>query len=206
MTTIITRLYADADTAQRAASAVQAARLSRRDVDVIAQSSGGAPTMERMRSAKVSRTTAEAFAPRVDQGAALVVVRAGFNPRGAALISKRILDEHEPVEAGDDVYIRHEPKRELALSILEDHPRFLSKDMEPGRRPRTGPTSHIFGTRLLLEHRERRSAIHNGKPITTMFVPAPLILAHRTKRSAIEGGMLISKMFGLKLLSGWHTA
>ena len=202
MTTIITRLYKDRKTADGVASQLADAGFRARDYDVIDGSGGH--VAERLSAAKVPARSAEAYAGPIGSGNALVVVRAEFNPRGAALMAREIVDGTEWIDAGvakQDVYLRVEPELEMRLSILRDHRRFLSSDMDPERQAvRRRSASSTFGIPLLSKHRETRSAKAGGGYMTAALMP---LLSHKERRISVlpEGGPILSSRLGWPVLS-----
>lgn len=200
MTTIITRLYDTADTAHAVSSALINMGLSERCCDVITE---GSDTAHKIAAARVSKDSVGALAAQVKGGRALLVVRAPFSPIGMARSVMVVSDRFNPIPVAGvnaNEYVREQPKSELFLSILKDHRRFLSSDMNPGQNRRRGTISSAFGLRTLSKHKERNSAIAGGAYMSTKFLPFPLLTRSRTKTSAGEG-RTISSMLGLATVS-----
>ena len=181
MTTIITRLYADRATADQVAGTLQASGLAGDAIDVIT----GGDAVAAMRAARMSKASAAAYGPGVAAGHALLVVRAPFNPMGAARKVAEIMDatpSHKVGLARESEYIREQLDDRHWSSILKDHPRFFSQDMIPGFGRMRGTVSGAFGLRLLSAHKERRSA---G---SYHILPGAKVISGRTTTSAIRGG------------------
>ena len=189
MTTIVTRLYRDAATAEAMASALAAKGIPAGDIDVIAGEEGAAARME---AARVNPASAAIYAAHMGSGEALVVVRADFQPIGAAATAMAMMESRQPINVGvanENEYVRNEPKRELfvGLSILEDHRLIFGPDT--GRR--RGTISGAFNLPLLSKRKERRSVIPGGGYFTAWM--SPLISRKRDTLSTLEGGGQLTK-------------
>ena len=102
MTTNITRLYASAEKAAAAVSALKAKKFKDSDIDCIAGGDGAAAALS---AAGVYDAGAKAYAEKLKGGGAVVVVRA---PYGNALLAKRLLDEAGPEASPakyDEIYV-----------------------------------------------------------------------------------------------------
>lgn len=102
MTTNITRLYASAEKAAAAVSALKAKKFKDSDIDCIAGGDGAAAALS---AAGVYDTGAQAYAEKLKAGGTVVVVRA---PYGNALLAKRLLDEAGPEASPvkyDEIYV-----------------------------------------------------------------------------------------------------
>lgn len=190
MTTIITRLYPDAETAGAVVQALLAGGLGNDTIDVITGQEGAA---ERMRAARVAPATAEAYARAMTGGQALLVVRAPFAPMGTARKAINTVNRTAAIDAGveeQDRYIREEPDMTRANRVMKDHPFFMSN---PHSRLSHG---RVFG-RGLSPDRPRTSAISGGAYMSTKFWPMKLVSTGRTARSAMTGDWKFSSMLGL---------
>lgn len=199
MTTIITRLYADTRTAEKVVDELKAGDIPARGIDLIADAGEHGSVKARMVDAHVPEDSAAKYAPHVEGGNALVVVRAEFTPVGAARAAKKIVNAHPSIDAGvedEDYYITKAMPKEHAPSILKDHPRFLSGDMDPGK-PRRGLISPIFGLPLLTRHRKRRSVMEDHRHVSTRILPMDLVTRHPRKPSVMQGGYKFSEALGL---------
>ena len=143
MTTIISRLYEDSATAGRVADDLRTAGFAESDLDLIAQT-GTASAAERIAAAGVAPEAARAYAQHLSADRTLLVVRAGFNPVGAALRAINIVNSQTSVDAGvadENRYLRIEPRRDLDGHILKGAPYMLSSEYTRRSRPRPGPRS-----------------------------------------------------------------
>lgn len=209
MTTVISRLYADADTANGVAEELQKAGFPKDTVDVIEHEPKNKTTPslpERLRATRIDKRAVEAYASRIRKGKVLLVVRAPFTPFGAARSAMDIVDRVESVDAGienQNHYVKEQPKRFLNISVMTDHPKFLTNDVGPDANRRRGTISETFGIRLLSPYKTKRSAMSGGGFMSTKFLPFPLLRHPKQKKnSAISGGGTpFSKMISMPLLS-----
>lgn len=194
MTTIITRLYADTATARAVAAALLASGHSVDTIEVIARD-GAADMATRMTEARVDPDAAALYAPAVQDGATLLVVRAPFAPMGAARHAMKVVDRTASIKVGvadENEYVREQPSIAYRDNLLHGNPLVMSNPF------RTASHGHILGTNPLLAPRERRSAIAGGKHMSRMFWPMRLVSAHAKEgTSAIRGGWLFSSLFGI---------
>jgi hypothetical protein len=213
MTTVVSRLFADAATADAAVAALRAQGHPPGNIDIIAK---GPQAAERIAAARVSQDAAAKYAAKLDGGRALVVVRAPFTPLGAALNAIETIDRFESVNAGvadQNAYIRESPSsRFFGLSILKGSPLLLTTKLPPGRLLLSskdaarrdagiGTISSKLGLRLLSRERLRRSAIHGGAYMSRKFLPFPLLKRHSDRLSVIRGGTVFSNALALPLLT-----
>ncbi len=198
MTTIITRLYPDVATATSVSSALQSSGHDPSTIDIITRS-GDAPVLDRMRRARVSSTSAAAYAPGIEKGGALLVVRAPFAPVGTARHAIRTVNRTAALNVGledEDVYIREQPTIARAGSVMSGTTFFMSN---PHRNLSHG---HIMGHNPISPSKPRTSAIAGGAYMSKMFWPMKLVSTGRQASSAIHGGFLFSSMFGIPTLIG----
>lgn len=202
MTTIITRLYPDLATASSVAANLVAGGHDPATIDVITRNGDGAVSA-RMQAARVQAASAAAYAPRVEKGAALVVVRAPFAPMGTALHAIRVVNRTPSLNVGlddEDVYIREQPRVDIAGKVMPGTVFFMSN---PFRKAGHG---HIFGQNPVLPSRRRTSAIAGGAHMSTKFWPMKLLSEPKERTSAIPGGFLFSSMFGIPtLIRDWPS-
>jgi hypothetical protein len=200
MTTIITRLYSDRKTAQAVADALMSAGHQGSYIDVIGSADAGA-----MEHARVNGAAASAYAKAMTGAQTLLVVRAPFSPIGAAKRAQTIVGRYASLDVGldnEDHYVREQPKGARFLSILSNHPRFLTQDMNAGAGRRRSTVSSAFGMPTLSAYKSRRSAISGGAYISTKFWPMPLISKNKTKHSVISGGgHPFSRLIGMAVIS-----
>ena len=200
MTTIITRLYPDTRAANAAAAALKAAGMPASMWDVIAGSDAAA----KMTAARVGKSSAAAYAPRIERGNALLVARAQLTPLGYARTVMDILDGFDAIHvpgATPEEYIREKPDDRHYLSVLTDHPRFFSQDIQPGSGRSTGLVSRAFGIPLLTRKTTSHSAMTGTRHMSRLFWPWRLLSPRRTSTSAIRGGKLITEAMGLPTVS-----
>jgi hypothetical protein len=130
MTTIITRLYKDEQTANGVAHALLDNNFRRNMLDVIVR---GGDTGALMAEAKVPGSVAEAYAEGIESGSALLVVRAPF---GAAEKAGIVVDETEAL-SGDSTYLKAETPRRLTDYILTSHRHIMTSPEFPALYPGT---------------------------------------------------------------------
>ncbi len=203
MTTIISRLYNDTATAEAVVAALRAEGFPDDTLNLI--SGGDASAPDRMAEARVGAASAAAYAGKLSAGKALVVVRAPFNPIGAARLAMQTVNRFHPVAvagAVPDDYVEEPLSDDLILSVLPGSPLMLSPDLSSASRRSYGLVSDAFGIRLLSPRRPHRSAIRGGAYMSTKFLPFPLLTRQRPHNSAIKGGgTLFSTLLGLPLVS-----
>ncbi len=188
MTTIITRLYPNSAAAQAVAAALLQEGHSEDTIDVIAHD-GASDLIDRLRAARVGPHNAAAYAPHIANGNALLVVRAGFNPVGAARNAMKITARHPSIDLGladQDEDVREDPDPAQHSSVLTDHPLFMSN---PHRERFHG---HILGNNLVTAPREKRFAIAGGAFMSSRFWPMRLVSeTAKEGTSDISGGALL---------------
>ncbi|WP_309663389.1 hypothetical protein [Tabrizicola sp.] len=200
MTTIITRLYANTAAAQAAVADLMGRGHGEDYIDIISREGDGT-VRDRMLAARVSSAAAAAYAAPVSNGNALVVVRAPFNPVGAARNAMRALDRHPSIKVGldsEDEYIREQPRVEVRGSILMNHPLFMSHDMAARER---GTVSSAFGVRTLSPQKTKTSAISGGGFMSTKLLPFALLSRSKEKSSVIKDGWQLSTALGIPTIS-----
>lgn len=197
MTTVITRLYADEDTAKRVEKRLYLQGFPRRATEVIAKREGqGAKTLaDRMQSAMVPQEAAGTLADKVVGGATLLVVRATYKPLGAAQRARDVTADSDTVSSGlpeDEFYIPggvdHAP------SVLTDHPRFLTFPGD-GEDIRPSLVSSALGLPLISRKGPKSKVYAGGRLMSKMFWPMPLISKRKPSGAVIHGGRFMSKLF-----------
>ncbi len=209
MTTVISRLYADAETANGVAEELQKAGFPADTIDVIEHDpkNKSMPSLpERLKATRIDKNAVEPYASRVRKGKVLLVVRAPFTPFGAARTAMEVVDRVESADVGIDNqnhYVQEQPKRFLNITVMTDHPKFLTNDVGPDANRRRGTISETFGIRLLSPYKTKRSAMSGGGFMSTKFLPFQLLWDKKErKNSAIAGGGTpFSKMISMPLLS-----
>jgi hypothetical protein len=193
MTTIITRLYADAGKARAAAQDLMGRGHSDDYIGIITRDGDGS-VADRMHAWRVNKGSAAAYGPHVANGAALLVVQAPFNPIGAARDVMRALKKHPSLDAGvanEDEYIREQMSVETSGKVLQGTVFYMSNPH------RSNFHSHILGSNPIISGKTKTSAISGGAYMSTKFWPMKLISAPKERRSAISGGFLFSSLFGI---------
>ena len=190
-TTVISRLYGDAQSANGIRERLYREGFPRHALSVVSASDGDdveAVKAKIMRAA-VPEEGADAYATRVSEGASLVVVRATYKPLGAVRIANETFESSGalPVNlAAQSFKIKTPPDH--APSILKDHPRFLT--MAPRGTHAGGPVSGQLGMRLVSAPKRRDSVINGGK---LMFGDG--VKRGRSSSSAMSGGRFMSRSF-----------
>ncbi|MFN5996909.1 MAG: hypothetical protein ACK47C_15070 [Paracoccaceae bacterium] len=198
MTTIITRLYPDVATATSVSAALQSSGHDPSTIDVITRAGDGSVS-DRMKAARVMAPSAAAYAPGIEKGGALLVVRAPFAPMGTARHAIKTVNRTPSLKVGladEDVYIREQPTIARSGSVQSGTVFYMSN---PHRNLSHG---HIMGQNPISPSKPRTSAIAGGAYMSKMFWPMKLVSTGRQASSAISGGYLFSSMFGIPTLIG----
>jgi hypothetical protein len=193
MTTIITRLYPDLATAKTVVAALEASGLDPSTTDIITKS-GEETVGARMHAARVLAASATAYAPGIEKGGALLVVRAPFAPIGTARLAIKVVNRTPALNVGlddEDVYIREQPRVDTAGKILSGTVFFMSNPFRPTSH------GHVLGQNPILPAKPRTSAIAGGAYMSTKFWPMRLVSPSRERNSAIRGTFLFSSLFGI---------
>ncbi len=218
MTTVVSRLYADAKTADSVSKALRKNGHPDSNIDVISAGDSDHDALAlRITEARVSGAAAARYAERLEGDRRLLVVRVPFMPLGAAKNAIETVDRFESIGAGvakQNEYLREEPSREyFARSVLKGSPLFLTTKLGSGRRtplsrdlePKFGERIGLISARLglpLLRDRPRRSAITGGGFMSTKLLPFPLLKEKRRGLSVIRGGGTpFSTLLALPLLT-----
>ena len=191
MTTVSSRAYADTATAEGVVTALKEAGFPDANIDLI--QGGGGSLQKSMIAARVPEEAVDAYVSVLSPGTALVVARSELTPFGAARTAMSIMNAAAPLPVAletQDHYIREQPDRDLfiGLSILKDHPRFLSSDMNPRNNANRGLVSTAFAWPLLTAPRRRHSAMSGGGFMSQRILPFPLLSDKPRKNSVIRGG------------------
>lgn len=196
MTKIITRVFASEAQARKAADRLNVKFLPRRNVRII---NGGPNAEAEMQRAQVHESAITPYAKHLAKGAAVLAVRAGSKPLGAARITREVMAKFETHDVGNAVEeskVAWTPDK--SPSILKDHPLFLTNAGVAS----AGPVSEGLSLPMLKERKSKRSVMSGEKRMSRMFWPMPLLKTNRNATSAISGGRYMSRMFWpMKLLS-----
>lgn len=188
MTTVISRLYADPQSARGIMERLYRQGFPRHSMSAI--HANGGDVRSRIERALVPSDAAEAYAARVREGATLVVVRAGYKPLNAVRIATETFDTSGALQSGlAEESFRVQTPPDHAPSILKDHPRFFT--MPPSGDHIGGPLSDQFGFRLLSPHKRKDSVMHDGK----LFFGDGIIRKRRSN-SVFRNGGHVSQYFG----------
>lgn len=193
MTTIITRLYETQSEAESVTAALAADGFPADSYDIITQT-GASSAMEAIEGAEVPRASAELYAQALTAQRALVVVRAPEVPFGAARNAVIAVDEISSLDAGvenENVFVSPTPRRELRISVFDNHPRFMTSIYQiigynaAGRREKG-----TLGFPTLL-HRRRPasdSIVAGGMLAFRTLFPAQTLIRRQRESSVISGG------------------
>lgn len=226
MTTIISRLYKDESTAKKVMKDLKTRGFPDKLMEMVG---AGEDAQSKMEAAHVNSTSAAAYAGKMAEGNAVVVVRAPVTPFGIAKAAMEIVDSKPSIDAGvenENEFIRSSPAPRksggIPGAILSDHPRFLTPaPSERKTEPSTitdkfgfqllssGPrqSSVMPGGKLmtspphLREGERRKSVMDEPRHMSTAFWPMPL-LDTSERRSSVRrgGGFPFSEELGLPLL------
>lgn len=197
MTTVMTRLYADEETARRIERRLYLQGFPRRATEVIAKREGqGASALaDRMTTAHVPEAAAGTYAEKVATGKALLVVRATYKPLGAPRIARETLADSPVVKSGldeEEFYVDTGPER--SPSILTDHPHFLTFPREEAEM-RPDLISASLGIPLISRKGPKSTVYKGGRLMSKMFWPMPMVIRKKSADSVIHGGRHVSKLF-----------
>ena len=130
MTTIITRYFDSAEQARSVRSElIRFRRLSPKIIDLYDSTDG---LLDALAAQSVETETAEAYAARMANGGAVVLVRAGYKPLSVGNTTRDVMEDRGAVDMGplnEDVYVKDAFRP--GLSILEDHPLMMSPPRDP---------------------------------------------------------------------------
>lgn len=191
MTTIITRLYQDEQTANGVAKSLLDNHFRSNMLDVVA----GANNVDAaMTDAGVTRDSKEAYGQGIRKGNALLVVRAPF---GGAQKAELIVDQ-TPSLAGGSAYVSTDMSAQYQNSILSDHPRFMSSGMYPSLSRGRSMIATLFGKPLMKKKVNLNNALYRGTKFWANF-PIPHL---KDKKRNIE----TSIYRGTKFWANWPIA
>jgi hypothetical protein len=165
MTKVITRLYESAEKARSVREdLIETHRFSPRIVELYTDGDGLAKALT---SEQVAANTAKEYEKRVKEGAAVLLVRAGYRPLQAPQITRDVAERMGALDMGDlvqEVAVKERPER-FAGKILHDHPRLLTRQHAPDRT-----TFHMADWPIPL--------ISRHKPIRESIVPPHAYMAN----------------------------
>lgn len=181
MTQVITRYF---DSAKRAYDAkqilVRVHRFSSRIIDIHESAEG---LIEALTRKNVAEATAQAYQDRMANGGSVMLVLAGYKPLQVAQITRDVTAQFGAADLGpliEEVYVKDKPT--LGVSILNDHPHFLTKRREPGNT-----TYHMADWPIPLINRRKPYSGSLFEPHARMAsLPIPLI----SRRKPFTGSIL----------------
>lgn len=186
MTTIVTRLYADAKTAEQAVTALKLQNHPDDIIDVIEKGTGAKAAMI---EASVPEESADAYSKKMAKGNALVVCRAPITPFGAARNAMFTLDEFDSIDAGvenENVHLKDGPEGDLLLDMKVDRTHRLWATW--GNERRRGLVSDAFGLRTLSPYKTRNSAMTGTRHMSRTFWPMPLLSDRKPAENSVMTG------------------
>jgi hypothetical protein len=193
MTTIVTRLYGSAETAERVAATLRADGFPEATLSIITEAEPA-----QMIEARVDAQAAEAYAKAMTGGRALFVCRAPFTPFGAARRAQEVADGETAIDAGVENENRHVEEiaapREATPSVLGNHPRMLTRDDYVGSGWSGWRVSDMLGWPTISRRTGRPGNLLHGNPHITRAL-GPLVRTGKRKSSVISGGRHMSRIF-----------
>jgi len=154
MTTLITRLYADKDTAKQASEALEAKGFDRNSVSLLGSDTAA------MADAGLDEAVSGAYAAQMSGDNSLLMLRAPFGSVGTAVSALNRFDAIE-VDTEQETYIRPVDDPSMSSSIIPGNKKFLTSQSEIGSG--TG-FSEAFGMRLLSRRQQGKAKVgHSTK-------------------------------------------
>ncbi len=190
MTTVITRAYADEQSAKGIYERLYRQGFPRHQMSLISANGEAAGAIaDRMKRAMVPDEVAGTYAERVAGGASLVVVRATYKPLNAVRIANDTFQTSGALDVGiHEQQFKMPTPIDPAPSVLKDHPRFFTTAPRSGHQG--GPVTENLGMRMVSQHKTRNSAISGGK-----MMMGGKVKQGRNANSAISGGKYMSRAF-----------
>ncbi len=193
MTTLITRLLANAGAASEASTALQSSGFSDEAVGVISGSEADARAA--MADMGVSDEAASAYASGIAGGNALVSVRAPFGQAGRAITALKKFDTIDVGLENEDVHIEAKDDPAYANdSIIKGNKKFLTSDGA------TESGAHYMTLGGLLSSNQRGKAKVDTSTISSKF-GMKLIKQPKAKKNLLtDNPTPFSSLFGMKLI------
>jgi hypothetical protein len=208
MTTLITRLYRTLDEAEAARKALRSDGCPSSAISLLSkEASHSGHDLAAIQEAGVYPSAAALYAPHVEEGASLLVVRAPF---GAAVRTHEILDDFPALDVGVspvDAYVESHPSprrsKDASATLLDSDLLFLSEDLMPPALLKDGWTfSHYLGLPLLTDWMPTRGALLSGRSTISSYFGLPLLTKRQTPRARLlKSETPFSSALGLPLLS-----
>lgn len=198
MTTIVSRLYPSAETAERVRDTLRRDGFPDALMSLIAEADAKA-----IAEAGVDPDAARRYAAVMDDGEGsgqtLFVCRAPFSPLGAARRAMEAADSEASVEAGvanENRYVREtvDLSRHRS-SVYRYHPLMMTRDDYVGSGWSGWTVSGLLGWTMAVRRRETPNTIfRSGTNRPQRFKPRPIVTKPR-KSSVISGGRYMSRWF-----------
>ena len=183
MTTVVSRLYDQVDTANRVAAQLHSDGFPEKTLAIVTSADVTAMT-----AAGVPMRIAEGYARQMQAGQAVFVCRAPFTPFGAARRAMEVADSATAL-AADNSYLRQEPKLEQHLnSVLSSHPMMMTRDDYVGSGWSDWRATHALGWPTVTRRRAAPDNLIKGRgPMSQMFWPGKL-LSDKPRASRVMSG------------------
>jgi hypothetical protein len=220
MTTVVSRLYDQLDTANRVAAQLRGDGFPEQTIAIVTSADLAAMT-----TAGVPAGVASGYVRQIQAGQAVLVCRAPFTPFGAARRAMEVADSATAL-AADNSYIRKEPKLEQHLnSVLTSHPMMMTREDYVGSGWAEWRATHTLGWPTVTRRREAPDNLLKGRgPMSRLFWPGKLlsdkpralrvisgrrhfltsarsVSAHRSRSKILTGHPRITELFGWPTLS-----
>ncbi|MEL6586745.1 MAG: PucR family transcriptional regulator [Pseudomonadota bacterium] len=132
MTTVITRYFETAECARATKDELRYRRNFPSNIVRVFETTDG--LTDALIAENVEAATAKAYETRMAQGGAVVMVLAGYKPLGVAQTTRNVAADNGAHELDGVVEeVRVKTLKTPGLSILPNHPRFLTRDRDPSR-------------------------------------------------------------------------
>lgn len=138
MTTLITRLYADKDTASQASKALIARGFEKNSIQTLDGCAG-------LADMGVDSAVTDAYSAAMGDGNAVLALKAPFGSVGMAVST---LGDFDPIEvdAAQELYIAPKTNPEIMLSIIPGNKKFLTARSEVGHSTITGERRNLLSS------------------------------------------------------------
>lgn len=188
MTALISRLFADEATAQRAVKQMMFRGFPSRSCIMISNSDTAEAHLKR---AKVHESAIAPYAAAIAAGNVALVIQATYKPLGAARLAREIMGKLDPLDAAGATEEHVLPwQQDHAPSVMKDHPLFLSVVDIPVPH---GPITANFGMRMTKPRSTKKPLIN--KRVSRVFWPMPLVSKKKRSSSVLSGGRKMSRIF-----------
>jgi hypothetical protein len=171
MTTVVSRLYDQVETANGVAAQLRSDGFPDKTLAVVTSADPAVMT-----AAGVPQAVAARYAQQMQAGHAVLVCRAPFTPFGAARRAMAVANA-TPAIAADDSYIREDAHLERHInSVLTRHPMMMTREDYVGSGWAEWRATHVLGWPTVT----RRAAapdnlIRGGRAMSQLFWPGKLL-------------------------------